>query len=134
MKVAETSGNIVTNPVQRYENPFSKAEKNLKDQEKLNHFRDQEKLINLKEQEKLLCPLKDQGKSIDKLRDKTHMKPLTQKFFTDMLSLEIEMANRAFKFSTIEQLVQLYAVRYLIERERETLKILCRKQLNTMTH
>ena len=39
------------------------------------------------------------------------MKALTQKFFTDMLSLEIAMTNRSFSFSTIEQLVQLYAVR-----------------------
>ena len=86
MKKGETSGNIVTSSAPKYENPFSKAEKNMKDQEKFN----------------------------TPSRDKTHMKPLTQKFFMDMLSLEIEMTNRAFKFTTIEQLVQLYAVKSLI--------------------
>ena len=84
MKGVESSRNItVPNLTSKHQNPFSKAEKIMKDQEKL----------------------------LPSIIDKTHMKALTQKFFTDMLSLEIAMTNRSFSFSTIEQLVQLYAVR-----------------------
>ena len=83
MKGVESSRNItVNNLTPKNQNSYSKAEKFMKDQEKL----------------------------LPSLIDKAHMKSLTQKFFTDMLSLEIEMTNRSFSFSTIEQLVQLYAV------------------------
>ena len=45
-----------------------------------------------------------------KTKKKSAPKPLTTKFFVDMLNYEVMISSRDYDFKDIDELVQLYAV------------------------
>ena len=49
------------------------------------------------------------------IKKKAPPKPLSTKFFADMLALELNIQSKDYDFRDIDELVQLYAVKFLIQ-------------------